>query len=54
MPYALATLPGWPDGLIVGMRNGTLLLSDDRGESFTPIQADIPGILTMSITTRST
>ena len=54
MPYALATLPGWPDGLIVGMRNGTLLLSDDRGENFTPIEAGIPGILTMSITTRST
>ncbi len=52
MPYALATLPGWPDGLLVGMRDGTLLLSDDRGETFTPIAADIPGILTMSVVTR--
>ena len=51
MPYALATLPGWPDGLIAGMRDGTLLVSDDRGETFTSIAADIPGILTMSLTT---
>lgn len=49
MPYALATLPGWPDGLIVGLRNGTVLLSDDRGETFTRLDAGIPGILTLSV-----
>jgi hypothetical protein len=48
MPYALATLPGWPDGLIVGLRGGTLLLSEDRGETFAVLEAGIPGILTMS------
>jgi len=53
MPYALATLPGWPDGLIVGMRDGTLLASDDRGETFAPIEAGVPGILTMSVVSRS-
>jgi hypothetical protein len=52
MPYALATLPGWPDGLIVGMRDGTLLLSGDRGETFAPVAADIPGILAMSVVAR--
>lgn len=49
MPYALATLPGWPGGLIVGLRNGTLLVSDDLGAAFAPIAADIPGILTLSV-----
>ncbi len=53
MPYALATLPGWPDGLIVGLRDGTLLLSGDRGERFTILDADIPGILTMSAVPRA-
>lgn len=52
MPYALATLPGWPDGLIVGLRNGTMLLSDDRGDSFRTLDADIPGILTLSVVAR--
>lgn len=49
MPYALATLPGWPGGLIVGLRDGTLLLSGDRGATFAPVAADIPGLLTMSV-----
>ena len=52
MPYALATLPGWPNGLIVGLRDGTVLLSDDRGETFTTLDADIPGILTLSVVVR--
>jgi hypothetical protein len=49
----LATLPGWPDGLIVGLRDGTVLLSADRGETFAPVEADIPGILTMSAVSRN-
>jgi photosystem II stability/assembly factor-like uncharacterized protein len=52
MPYALATLPEWPDGLIVGMRDGTILLSDDRGETFRRLETGIGGILTMSVTSR--
>jgi hypothetical protein len=49
MPYALATLPGWPSGLIVGLRDGALLASDDAGDTFMPIEAGIPGILTLSV-----
>lgn len=52
MPYGLATLPGWPDGLIVGLRNGTVLLSDDAGGSFRALDVDIPGILTLSAVPR--
>lgn len=48
MPYALATLPGWPGGLIVGMRNGTVLLGENHGAAFTRLDADIRGILTLS------
>jgi hypothetical protein len=32
MPYALTTLPEQPDRLLVGLRGGTLLLTDDAGE----------------------
>lgn len=49
MPYALATLPGWPDGLIVGLCNGTVLVSADAGTSFATLKADIPSILTLSV-----
>lgn len=52
MPYALATLPNWQNGLIVGLRNGTVLLSDDRGETLAPLESGIPGILTMSVVAR--
>lgn len=52
MPYALATLPGWPNGLIVGMRNGTVLISHDRGDTLIPLDTEIPGILTMSVAVR--
>jgi photosystem II stability/assembly factor-like uncharacterized protein len=53
MPYALATLPGWPDGLIVGLRDGTVLLSSDRGETYSRLDTDIPGILTFTTCLRS-
>ncbi|MDQ4045612.1 MAG: hypothetical protein M3173_09230, partial [Chloroflexota bacterium] len=53
MPYALATLPGWHDGLIVGLRNGTVLLSDDRGETFSRLDAEIRGILNLSVVARA-
>lgn len=49
MPYALATIPGWPNGLIAALHNGVVLLSDDRGDSFQRLQAQIPGILTVSV-----
>jgi photosystem II stability/assembly factor-like uncharacterized protein len=42
MPYALTTLPRHPDRLLVGLRGGTLLVSDDAGErwSLVPLELD--------------
>jgi hypothetical protein len=50
MPYALLTLPDHPNTLLVGLRNGTLLVSDDAGDTFRTISLDrpIPGILALT------
>jgi len=50
MPYALLTFLDRPNTLLVGLRNGTLLLSDDAGDSFRPVSLDrpIPGILALA------
>ncbi|MDQ4100266.1 MAG: hypothetical protein M3121_07185, partial [Chloroflexota bacterium] len=50
MPYALLTLPDRPNTLVVGLRSGTLLVSDDAGDSFHSIALDrpIPGLLTLT------
>ncbi|MGI8483832.1 MAG: WD40/YVTN/BNR-like repeat-containing protein [Thermomicrobiales bacterium] len=45
MPYSLRALSGWPNGLIVGMRNGEILLSDDAGDSFQRLSTRLPGIV---------
>lgn len=45
MPYSLCTIPDWPNGLIVGMRDGTVLLSDDAGDTFQSLPLQLPGIL---------
>ena len=34
MPYALAALPGQPGRLLVGLRGGSLLVTDDAGETW--------------------
>lgn len=49
MPYALATVPGWPNGLIAALHNGIVLVSDDAGASFRRLETEIPGILTISV-----
>ncbi len=50
MPYALLTLPDRPNLLVVGLRGGGLLVSDDAGDHFRPIALDrpVPGILALS------
>jgi len=45
MPYALATLPGRPGSLAVGLRGGLLLLSDDAGESWTRLAVELPDLV---------
>lgn len=48
MPYALRTIPGWKNGLIAGMRDGEILLSDDAGDSFQRLPVRLPGIIQLA------
>jgi len=45
----LATLPNKPDWLLVGLRGGTLLLSDDRGESWSQLCPRLPDVIDLAI-----
>ena len=45
MPYALTALPDQPNQLLVGLRGGTLLLSDDAAESWSPLALELDDIL---------
>jgi photosystem II stability/assembly factor-like uncharacterized protein len=49
MPYVLATLPGQPDRLIVGLRGGTLMLTDDAGESWTCHSLAVPDLIDLAV-----
>lgn len=48
MPYALTTLPGRPDTLLVGLRGGTLLLTDDAGESWSRLALELPDLIDLA------
>jgi hypothetical protein len=48
VPYALLTFTGQADRLLVGLRGGMLLLTDDRGESWTELQARLPGLIDLA------
>lgn len=45
MPYALATLPGRPRSLVVGLRGGVLLASDDAGASWRRLPVELPDVV---------
>ena len=45
MPYALTTLPEQPNRLLVGLRGGTLLLTDDAGESWSRLALELDDIV---------
>ena len=47
MPYALVTLPDQPDRLLVGLRGGTLLITDDAGETWTRLAVSLPDVIDM-------
>ena len=49
MPYALATLPGEPGRLLVGLRGGVLLLTDDSGESWSRLAVELPDVIGLAI-----
>jgi hypothetical protein len=49
MPYALATIPGESNLLLVGLRGGTLLLTHDRGESWSQLPITLPGLIDLAV-----
>jgi photosystem II stability/assembly factor-like uncharacterized protein len=49
MPYALASLPGAANRLLVGLRGGTLLLTDDAGETWTRLDPGLPDVIDLVV-----
>lgn len=49
MPYALLTFADQANRLLVGLRGGTVLVTDDRGESWTELQVRLPGVIDVAM-----
>ena len=49
MPYALAALPDQPGRLLVGLRGGALLVTDDAGESWTQLPVGIGDLIDLAV-----
>ena len=49
MPYALSTLPGQPEHLLVALRGGTLLLTSDAGESWARLPIRLPHAIDLAV-----
>jgi len=49
MPYALAPFPETGDRLLAGLRGGTLLLTEDRGESWSVLPVKLPGVIDLAL-----
>lgn len=48
MPYALASLPDEPNRLLVGLRGGALLVTDDRGETWSQLSPRLSGVIDLA------
>jgi photosystem II stability/assembly factor-like uncharacterized protein len=48
MPYALVTLPDQPGRLLVGLRGGTLLVSDDAAETWSRLAVRLPDVIELA------
>jgi photosystem II stability/assembly factor-like uncharacterized protein len=48
MPYALLTLPDQPGRLLAGLRGGTLLITDDAGETWSRLPARLPDLIDLA------
>jgi photosystem II stability/assembly factor-like uncharacterized protein len=48
MPYALTTMTGQPNRLLVGLRGGTLLITDDAGENWTQLPLKLPDVIDLA------
>jgi photosystem II stability/assembly factor-like uncharacterized protein len=47
MPYALTVLPERPNTLLAGLRGGTLLISDDAGDSWSQLALELDDIVAL-------
>jgi photosystem II stability/assembly factor-like uncharacterized protein len=45
MPYALITLSGQPNRLLAGLSGGSLLATDDAGDSWTRLAVELDGVM---------
>jgi photosystem II stability/assembly factor-like uncharacterized protein len=48
MPYALATLPEQPGRLLVGLRGGSMLVTDDAGEAWTRLEPAASDVIALA------
>jgi hypothetical protein len=48
MPYALLTFTDQANRLLAGLRGGMLLVTDDRGESWSELPVRLPGIIELA------
>jgi len=48
MPYALATLPGQAGRLLVGLRGGSMLLTDDAGATWSRLSAAVSDVVALA------
>jgi hypothetical protein len=48
MPYALSALPGQPNRLLVGLRGGAMLLSNDAGETWSRLAVGLPDVIDLA------
>ena len=49
MPYALSALPGQPDRLLVGLRGGSMLVTDDAGDTWSRLEAVAPDVIALAV-----
>lgn len=49
MPYVISALGGQPDRLLVGLRGGTLLLTEDQGETWRPLALRLPDVIDLAV-----
>ena len=48
MPYSLVTLPDQPGRLLAGLRGGTLLITDDAGETWSQLAVRLPDVIELA------
>jgi photosystem II stability/assembly factor-like uncharacterized protein len=49
MPYAMAPLPDRPRSLLAGLSGGTLLLSEDAGQSWSELSQRLPDVVDLAL-----